>query len=90
MAGLKATALSQGLGIVFSSKEISSEKAGRGMCYHTVSSRDAHDSQDAIKWAKLELGQTGLAPTGLGTNRRPRNRLAAFGFPLPSRKLFLE
>ena len=36
---------------------VSYEINGRGRYYHTVSSRDAHDSQDAIEWAKLELGQ---------------------------------
>jgi hypothetical protein len=37
--------------------QVSYEIDGRGLYHHTVSSRDAHDSQDAIEWAKLELGQ---------------------------------
>jgi hypothetical protein len=36
---------------------VSYEIDGRGLYYHTVSTRDAHDSQDAIEWAKCELGQ---------------------------------
>jgi hypothetical protein len=36
---------------------VSYEIDGRGLYYHTVSSRDAHDSQDACEWAELELGQ---------------------------------
>jgi hypothetical protein len=36
---------------------VSYEKDGRGLYYHTVSSRDAHDSQDAVERAKRDLGQ---------------------------------
>ncbi len=36
---------------------VSYEIDGRGRYFHTISSRDAHDSQDAIEWAKIELGQ---------------------------------
>jgi len=36
---------------------VSYEIDGRGQYYHTVTSRDAYDSQDAIEWAKCELGQ---------------------------------
>jgi len=36
---------------------VSYEKDGRGLHYHTVSSRDAHDSRDAIEVAKRHLGQ---------------------------------
>jgi hypothetical protein len=36
---------------------VSYEKEGRGVYYHTVSSRDAHDSRDAIERAKRDLGQ---------------------------------
>jgi hypothetical protein len=49
---------------------VSYEIDGRGLYYHTVSSRDAHDSQDAIVWAKLELDQrTSAKARGLGAAR---------------------
>ena len=36
---------------------VSYERHGRGRYFHTVSSRDAHNSQDAIEVAKRDLGQ---------------------------------
>ena len=44
---------------------------GRGLYYHTVSSRDAHDSQDAIEWAKLELCQLEMNNKGAGFGPAP-------------------
>lgn len=48
---------------------VSYEIEGRGLYYHTVSSRDAHDSQDAIEWAKCKLGQPFSAK---GAGPKPR------------------
>ena len=36
---------------------VSYEIDGRGLYHRTVSSRDAHNSQGAVEWAKCELGQ---------------------------------
>jgi hypothetical protein len=36
---------------------VSYEKDGRGLYHHAVSSRDAHDSRDAVERAKRDLGQ---------------------------------